>query len=83
MSGLFRDRLRTRGELGYYLANGQSAFWRCAKYEINPKRQNVFRRLYSDFTSIADALDHMARFQLRSSSVNVTANTLIASLWRV
>lgn len=83
MSGLFRDRLRTRGELGYYLANGQSAFWRCAKYEINPKRQNVFRRLYSDFTSIADALDHMARFQLRFSSANVTANTLIASLWRV
>ncbi len=83
MSGLFRDRLQARGELGYYLANGQSAFWRCARYEINPKRQNMFRRLHSEFAPIADALDHMARFQLRFSSANVTANTLIASLWRV
>lgn len=83
MSGLFRERLQARGELRYYLTNGRNAFWHCANYELNPKRQNLFRRVHFNFGRIADALDHMVQFQLASSPRNVTAQMLIASLWRV
>ncbi|MFQ5993626.1 MAG: hypothetical protein ACE5K1_00915 [Acidiferrobacterales bacterium] len=83
MSGLFRDRLQARGELGYYLANGQNAFWHCAHHELNPKRRNVFRRMHFDFAQIADALDHIVRSQWRFSPTNVNRNTLLASFWRV
>ena len=42
MSGIFRERLMARGELGYYLAHGSSAYWRCADGELNPRqRQGV------------------------------------------
>ncbi|MFQ6021729.1 MAG: hypothetical protein ACE5NW_03315 [Acidiferrobacterales bacterium] len=83
MSGWFRERLRARGELDYYLLNGRSAFWQCAHYEPNPRHQRVFRGLHRNFDHIADTLDNMVRFQLPFTPANVNAQTLIASLWRV
>ena len=83
MSGWFRGRLKSRGELDYYLLNGRSAFRRCAHYEVNPTRQRVFRGLHSNFGHIADALDNMVRLQLPFTRQNVSAQALIASLWRV
>lgn len=83
MSGLFRDRLRSRGELDYYMANGRNAFLHCSYYELNPTRQNVFRGLHFNFRQIANALDHMVRLQFPFSSTPVTAQTFIASLWRI
>ena len=60
MSGIFRDRLVSRGQLSYYIANGSSAFWHCADHEHhNSKRHLLFRRLYYNFTNIANALDIM------------------------
>lgn len=82
MSGLFRERLTARGELEYYVANGRSAFWRSADYEPNPARRKTYRRLYQDFSSIADILDYLRRVQFplegRAGSEN-----LLAAYWRV
>ncbi|OGI48525.1 MAG: hypothetical protein A2151_08565 [Candidatus Muproteobacteria bacterium RBG_16_65_34] len=63
MSGLFRERLTARGELGYYIAHGSGAYGRCADYELNPVRQRLFRRLYRNFARFADTLDDMRRTQ--------------------
>lgn len=63
MSGLFRERVAARGELNYYVAQGRSAYWRSADYEINPARRQLFRRLYQDFAPISDILDYVRRVQ--------------------
>lgn len=82
MSGLFRERLKTRGELGYYLAQGAGAYLRCADFEPPSGRRQLFRRLHHNFARITDALDDMrrARFPL---SLPATADNMMASLWRV
>ncbi|HEX7044540.1 MAG TPA: hypothetical protein VF203_07990 [Burkholderiales bacterium] len=82
MSGLFRERLRARGELEYYISHGRSAFWRSADYEVNPARRETYRRLYHEFNPISDILDYLRRVQLplqgRAGSTN-----LLAAYWRV
>lgn len=80
MSGLFRDRLRRRGELDYYLAHGSSAYWRCADAEANPRQRQVYWHLHQDFGRISNTLDDMRReqFPLSSSSGNV-----LTAFWRV
>ncbi len=82
MSGLFRERLAARGELGYYMAQGTSAYGQCAECEPLPGRRHLFRRLHGNFSRIADTLDDMrrARFPL---PIPATANNMAAAFWRV
>lgn len=81
MSGLFRERVTARGELEYYVAQGRSAYWRSADYEINPARRQLFRRLYQDFAPISDILDYLRRvqFPLRATG---TPHDPLAAYWR-
>lgn len=64
MSGLFRDRIKSRGQLNYYLDHGRSAFWASAGFERNPGQARLFRRLYFDFERVSNALDCLRRDQL-------------------
>ena len=80
MSGLFRERLKARGELDYYLAHGSSAYWRCADYELNPRQRQVYWHLHSDFGRISGTLDHMRREQL---PLPPSAENVLTSFWRV
>jgi hypothetical protein len=83
MSGLFRERLKARGELNYYTAHGSNAFWHCADYEPNLQRKRLFRGLYLNFSYITDTLDYIRRFQLPYPATStVTASTLLAAVWR-
>lgn len=63
MSGLFRARLAARGQLGYYLSHGRSAYWQCATRESNPRQARVFEELHRDFERVAQALDDMRTTQ--------------------
>lgn len=81
MSGLFRERLKARGELAYYVAHGRSAFWRSADYEPNPSRRQTYRRLYHDFSPISDILDYLRRVQLPMHG-RAGADNLLAAYWR-
>ncbi len=80
MSGLFRDRLRRRGELDYYLAHGSSAYWRCADGEVNPRQRQVFWHLHQDFGRISSTLDDMRREQF---PLPPSADNVLAAFWRV
>jgi hypothetical protein len=79
MSGLFRERLKTRGELDYYLAHGSSAYWRCADNEVNPRQRQVYWQLHADFGLISSTLDKIRReqFPLPPSAENV-----LTAFWR-
>jgi hypothetical protein len=83
MSGLFRDRLRSRGQLAYYISQGRGAFWRCASNEHNPHQAQVFRRLYGNFDRIADVLDHIRRSRLPLSSTEDRVVSPLHALWRI
>jgi hypothetical protein len=80
MSGLFRDRLRRRGELDYYLAHGSSAYWRCADYEVNPRQRQVYWHLHQDFGRISGTLDNMRREQF---PLPPSADNMLTAFWRV
>lgn len=80
MSGLFRDRLRRRGELGYYLAHGSSAYWRCADYEVNPRQRQVYWHLHQDFDRISSTLDNMRREQF---PLPPSADNVLTAFWRI
>ncbi|MHB8622163.1 MAG: hypothetical protein ACYC9J_12205 [Sulfuricaulis sp.] len=80
MSGLFRERLKARGELDYYLAHGSSAYWRCADYELNPRQRQVYWHLHNDFGRISGTLDDMRREQL---PLTASADNVMAAFWRV
>lgn len=82
MSGLFRERLRRRGELEYYRAHGATGFWRSADYEANPVHKRTYRRLYRDFGPISDALDHLRRVQFPLPQTG-GSDALLAAYWRV
>lgn len=81
MSGLFRDRLRSRGQLAYYIAQGRGAFWRCASRAHNPTQAQVFRGLYGNFDRVADALDHIRHHRLPLSAVEGQARSPLNALW--
>lgn len=80
MSGLFRDRLRRRGELDYYLAHGSSAYWHCADFEANPRQRQVYAHLHHEFGRISNSLDDMRRVQF---PLTPSADNLLMALWRV
>lgn len=79
MSGLFRERVRARGQLDYYLAHGSSAFRYCAALEHHPGRAHLFQRLHADFRRISGALDHMRRCQFPMAS----ASSPLAAWWQI
>lgn len=81
MSGLFRDRLRRRGELNYYLAHGSSAYWRCADCELNPRQRQVYWHLHHDFGKISGTLDSMRHEQFPLSSPSL--ENILGAFWRV
>jgi len=81
MSGLFRERLRRRGELEYYLAHGSSAYWRCADCELNPRQRQVYWHLHHDFGKISGSLDTMRNEQLPLSPP--TLENILGAFWRV
>lgn len=82
MSGLFRERVKARGELDYYVAHGRTAFWRSADYELNPERRKTYRHLYQDFSPISDMLDYLRRVQFPLEGRAGTDN-LFAAYWRM
>jgi hypothetical protein len=81
MSGIFRDRLKRRGELNYYLQQGSTAYSECAGVEPQLTQRRLFERIHRDFTRIADTLDDMRQDQ-RELSLAPTADNLIGALWR-
>ena len=82
MSGLFRERLRARGELDYYLAQGASAYGQCAHVEPHPARRQLFRRVHDNFGGIADTLDDMRHRRLPLPAA-ASGEHMLAALWRV
>jgi hypothetical protein len=82
MSGLFRERLKARGELGYYLAQGASAYGQCAEVEPQSGQRALFRRLHSNFTRIADSLDEIRRTRL-PLSLTANSDNMLLAFWRV
>ena len=82
MSGLFRERLAARGQLGYYLEQGRSAFWHSAYFESDPARIRLFRYLYGTFDRVSGALDHIRRVELPLSANSGPVSPL-AALWRI
>ena len=80
MSGVFRERLRHRGQIGYYRDHGRNAFARCARLEPNPQRASVFRRVSHDFEPISNALDRLWRRRLPVSPGSELSP--LAALWR-
>lgn len=81
MSGLFRERLASRGQLNYYLDHGRSAYWQTADFEPNPRLSQVFRRLYFNLEKITGALDHMRRVQFPLEAAKTAAPG--QALWRM
>lgn len=80
MSGVFRERLTVRGQIGYYRDHGRDAFARCARLEANPQRASVFRRVGHDFEPISNALDRLWRRRLPVTPG--TELSPLAALWR-
>ncbi len=79
MSGLFRERLKYRGQIAYYRDHGRNAFARCARLEPDPPRAAVFRRVGHDFEPISDALDRLWHRQLPMPARETSP---LAALWR-
>ena len=79
MSGLFRDRLRARGQLAYYREHGQGAFARCARLEANSERARVYRQVGREFGQISDALDEIWHQRLPLTGAETSP---LAALWR-
>ncbi len=80
MSGVFRDRLKCRGQITYYREHGRNAFARCARLEPNPQHAAVLKRVSHDFEPISNALDQLWHRRL---PVAPTADlSPLAALWR-
>ena len=82
MSGLFRERVRARGQLNYYLAQGASAYRQCADSEPNNHRQRVYRRLHYGFAHVSNALDHLRQKQLPLAESDRDNQSFLAAFWR-
>lgn len=79
MSGLFRDRLRARGQLSYYREQGQSAFASCARFEVRQERACILRNVGRNFQPITDALDRLWHQRLPAVP---SGTSPLAALWR-
>lgn len=82
MSGLFRERLKARGELKYYVEHGRTAFWHSADYEPNAARRHTYHQLSENFNPISDLLNYLRRVQLPLSGRAAPSDPL-AAYWRV
>ncbi len=80
MSGVFRDRLRCRGQINYYREHGRGAFARCARLEPNRQRASVFERMSRDFEPVSNALDRL--WHRRLPLAPNTEHSPLAALWR-
>lgn len=80
MSGLFRERLKARGELNYYVEHGRSAYRHSAGLERNAQRARLFNRLYVTFDRISGTLDHIRREQFPMQAG--PRDTPLTALWR-
>ncbi|MDA8390984.1 MAG: hypothetical protein M0Z76_09700 [Gammaproteobacteria bacterium] len=81
MSGFFRERLRARGQLAYYVDHGRSAFGQSADLESDHRQARVFWRLQRDFPRVALALDTIRQRQLPLAAGTLTEPA--AALWRM
>ena len=63
MSGIFRERVKARGQLNYYHSQGRGAFGHCAATEPSERSARIYRQLGEQFESISDVLDHLRRVQ--------------------
>lgn len=79
MSGLFRERLRARGQLAYYREQGQSAFASCARLEVRQEYACTLRNVGRNFQPITDALDRLWHQRLPAVP---TGTSPLAALWR-
>lgn len=79
MSGLFRERLKYRGQISYYREHGRSAFARCARLETSPPQAAILKRVSHDFEPISDALDRLWHRQL---PMHARETSPLAALWR-
>jgi len=79
MSGVFRERLKNRGQITYYREHGRSAFARCARLEPNPLHAAVLNRMGRDFEPISNALDRLWHRRLPMPACEISP---LAALWR-
>jgi hypothetical protein len=79
MSGVFRDRLKCRGQVTYYREHGRSAFARCARLEPNRQHATVLSRVSHDFEPITNALDQLWHRRLPVPDADLSP---LAALWR-
>jgi hypothetical protein len=79
MSGVFRERLKYRGQISYYREHGRSAFARCARLEASPQRAAILRNMGQDFEPISDALDRLWHRRLPMPGPETSP---LAALWR-
>jgi hypothetical protein len=79
MSGVFRERLKNRGQITYYCEHGRSAFARCARLEPNPLHAAVLNRMGRDFEPISNALDRLWHRRLPMPACEASP---LAALWR-
>ncbi len=82
MSGFFRERLRSRGQLSYYADHGRSAFGQTADFERHSDRARVYWRLQQDFARVAETLDDIRQHRLALESADYGERPL-AALWRM
>ena len=82
MSGLFRERLQSRGELSYYIDHGSTAYARCADFAYQPAQKKIFVRLYYNFSTICNVLDEVRWRQLPLNPAKANGDTFIAALWQ-
>ena len=80
MSGVFRDRLKYRGQITYYREHGRSAFARCARLATNPQHAAVLSRVSQDFEPISNALDQL--WHRRLPVAPAADLSPLAALWR-
>ena len=82
MSGFFRERLRSRGQLSYYADHGRSAFAQTADLERNSGQARVYWRLQQDFARVAETVDDICRHQLPLGA-EAYGERPLAALWRL
>jgi len=80
MSGVFRERLKYRGQITYYRDHGRNAFARCARLEPNPEHAAVLNRVSHDFEPISNALDQL--WHRRLPVAQAADLSPLAALWR-